>query len=129
MNYDGVFKRFKFFSDLTDSEASEWSFLIYDCMAELSEMLISDSDNEVNSRRINAAAAALANYRCKEILCSRGEYDGISAGDVTINEGGKSLEAAYKLYTDCLAKIADIVKDTEGGFVFERMSDICTQEQ
>lgn len=127
MEYDAVLNRFLLLTDIDRAEMSGLAPLICDAMAELSEMLLPNSETEENSRRITAAAAALAAYRYREIITARGDCDGIKAGDVTISSDGRSLEAAGKIYTDSLAKISDLVIDRD--FIFRGVKSGCMQEQ
>lgn len=127
MEYDAVLNRFLLLTDIDSIEMSGLAPLICDAMAELSEMLLPNTETEENSRRITAAAAALAAYRYREIITARGDCDGVKAGDVTISSGSRSLGAAEKIYTDSLAKISDLVKDQD--FIFRGVNSGCMQEQ
>ncbi len=126
MNYDRAFERFTLFSDMTAEEAAKWAYLVHDCAADISEMLIPDSDTEENSRRITTATASLALYKYRKLLCARGELSGIKAGDVTISSDNKSVETARMLYIEALAQISDIVKKDE--FVFGRTDSLCMKD-
>lgn len=127
MDYNMIFEKFTLLSDMPSDEASKFSTLINDSISQISAILLPDTDNEDNCRRLTAAAASWAYYRYKQIICSRGEYDGIKAGDVTVNPSDRSMEAARAIYLDSMAAIADITTDRD--FIFERVSAQCTQEQ
>lgn len=126
MNYDRAFERFTLFSDMSAEEAAKWSYLVNDCIAEISEMLIPDSDNEENSRRIITATASLALYRYRKLLCARGDLSGIKAGDVTVSIDNKSVETARQLYIEALSDISDIIKKDE--FIFGRTDSLCMKD-
>lgn len=126
MNFDEVFGTFKVLADISSEEASRWAYLVLSCIADISERLIPDFEEERYSRRLNEAAAALALYRYRKILCARGELSGIKAGDVTITDARGSVDSARELYIESLEKIADIV--TDNYFTFGRTDSLCTSE-
>lgn len=127
MEFDAVLSRFLFLTDIDSNEAFNCAPFIYDAMAEISEMLLPEAFTEESSRRITAAAAALAAYRYRVILTARGDCNGIKAGDVTISPNEKVLAAAKDIYIESLAKISDLVKDEE--FIFKGVATGCTKEQ
>lgn len=127
MEFDAVLNRFLFLTDIDGNEAYNCAPFIYDAMAEISEMLLPEAFNEESSRRITAAAAALAAYRYRLILTARGECNGIKAGDVTVNPDEKALKAAKDIYIEGLAKISDLIRDEE--FIFKGVISECTKEQ
>lgn len=126
MNFDEVFGTFTLLADLSSEEASHWAYLVVSCIADISERLIPDFEEEKYSRRLNAAAAALALYRYREILCARGELSGIKAGDVTITDARGSVDSARELYIESLDKISEIVTDNK--FTFGRTESLCISD-
>lgn len=119
MNYDKIFNGFMLFSALSGEEASEWAFLIYDCIDEFKSILKPQAYLSENSRRVTAAAAALANYRYRKILDSRGVLSGVRTSGLEIKNDERSLTAARDIYLERLAGISDLVLDRD--FLFERM--------
>lgn len=126
MNFDEVFGTFTVLADLSSEEASRWAYLVLSCIADISERLIPDFEEEKYSRRLNEAAAALTLYRYRKILSARGELSGIKAGDVTITDARGSVDSARELYIESLEKIADIV--TDNYFTFGRTDSLCTSD-
>lgn len=127
MEYDAVLNRFILLTDIDSIEAADLSYVINDAMEEISEMLLPDSETEESSRRITAAAAALAAYRFREIVTARGDCDGFKAGDVTISSGERSLAAARRIFEESLSRISDLVQDDY--FIFRGVSGKCMPEQ
>ena len=126
MEYSSIFDRFKSLAQLTDSEAEKWSYLIYDCMVEIRSMLLPECDVEKNCHRLTAVTAALAFYRYRCVLAARGnEPSSFKAGDVTIETDGSSLKSAYKMYSEELSAIGDILKIND--FIFGRTDSFCTE--
>ena len=126
LEYGSIFNRFKSLAGVTQSEAEEWSYLINDCMVEIRSMLLPECDIERNCHRLNAVTAALAFYRYRSILSARGEEPiSFKAGDVTIENDDGALKSAYKIYSEELAAIGDILRIND--FVFGRTDSLCTQ--
>ena len=102
MDFDKVLKKFICLSELDTEQADRWKYLVYESMFDISEILIPDYDSSRYRHRITSAAAALAFYRYRKILCARGELSGVKAGDLTVNADRASVEYAYSVYCDAL---------------------------
>ena len=109
MDFDKVYKKFITLSELDLEQADRWKYLVYESMFDISDILIPDYDSRRYRHRITTAAAALAFYRYKKILCARGELSGVKAGDLTVNEDRTSVDYAYSLYCDALLAIGDLI--------------------
>ena len=121
-----IFNRFKTLSSLSNTEAEKWSYVIEDCMVEINNMLLPDCDVEENSHRLTAVTAALALYRYRCILAAKDEQpSSFKAGDVAIELDGGAVKSAYRLYSEQLAAISDILKIND--FVFGRTDSLCTE--
>ncbi len=125
MEFSTIFDRFKSLSGLENSEAENWSYLVYDSMVEIRNMLIPECDLEENSRRLTAVTAVLAFYRYRCVLASRGEVKNFKAGELSIDAGDGGIEAARKLYRENLSGIEDILRTNQ--FVFGRTESLCTE--
>ncbi len=126
MNFDEVLAEFVRLVNPAQDEKDEYSGFVSDAVAELSDKLLQNAVTDKNSRRLTAAAAALAAYRYRLALTARGEFIGFKAGDVTISDGAQALAAAKSLYCERLEEIADLMADDY--FVFRRVNAECTQE-
>ena len=73
MEYDSIFDRFRILAELDNAEAENWSWLVYDAMVEIRNMLVPECDVEINCHRLTAVTAALAYYRYRRVAASRGE--------------------------------------------------------
>jgi len=120
-----IFDRFKSLSGLDNSEAENWSYLVYDCMVEIRNMLVPECDVEENFRRLTAVTAALAFYRYRCVLASRGEVKHFKAGEMSVDAGDGGIEAARNFYKEQLSGINDILRTNE--FVFGRTESLCTE--
>ncbi len=109
MDFDKVLKKFICLSELDTEQADRWKYLVYESMFDISEILIPDYDSSRYRHRITSAAAALAFYRYRKILCARGELSGVKAGDLTVNADRASVEYAYSVYCDALLNISDLI--------------------
>ena len=109
MDFDKVLKKFICLSELDTEQADRWKYLVYESMFDISEILIPDYDSSRYRYRITSAAAALAFYRYRKILCARGELSGVKAGDLTVNADRASVEYAYSVYCDALLNISDLI--------------------
>ncbi len=127
MNYDDVLKKFKFLSGLQKDEMSEWVPLLYDSMFDISSRISTDCSADAYSRQLSSAAAALANYKYRRILGSRGGDAQIKAGDVAITPDEGTVAKAYSIYVDSLESIADILVDDE--FYFKGVDGLYIPEQ
>ena len=126
LEYSSIFDRFKSLAELENSEAEKWSYLIYDCMVEIRNMLLPDCDIEKNCHRLTAVTAALVFYRYKTVLAARGtEPKSFKAGDVTLEIGDSAVKSAYMMYREELSGIGDILKIND--FVFGRTESLCTK--
>lgn len=121
-----IFDRFKQLADLEDTAAEKWTYLIYGCMVEIRNMLLPECDLELHCHRLTAVTAALAFYRYKSILAARGKQpSSFKAGDVTVNIGDGGVNAAYRMYSEELSGIGDILKSND--FIFGRTDTLCTE--
>ncbi len=125
MDFGSVFNRFSRLADLPSDEAAKWTYLVHDCIFEVSEMIVIPDADERDCRRITAVTAALAFYRYRKILFARGELSGFKAGDLTVEIDKSSVDEAYGLYCDELRKAGDILKTDD--FVFGRTEELCTE--
>ncbi len=113
MEFDMVFRKFTSMAELDGEQANRWKHLVYESMADISDIIIPDYDSRRYRRRVASAAAALAFYRYMKLLCAKGEMSGIKAGDLTVNESKASLDNAYSIYCDALLDIGDLIMTDE----------------
>ncbi len=126
MIFDKVFERFCRLADLSRDEAAKWTYLVHDCIFEISEnVLIPDFEDERICHRLTAVTAALAFYKYTRINSARGDISGFKAGDLTVNIDGSAVCGAFDLYCEELAKISDIIKNKD--FIFGRTDSFCTE--
>ncbi len=125
MEYDSIFDRFRILAELDNAEAENWSWLVYDAMVEIRNMLVPECDVEINCHRLTAVTAALAYYRYRRVAASRGEPSSFKAGDVTLNLDNGSVENAFRIYSELLEGMGDILKMND--FVFGGTESLCTK--
>ena len=113
MDFDTVFKKFVALCEFDGEQADRWKYLVYESMERISDIIIPDYDSSNYRHRVTAAAAALAFYRYRKLLCARGELSGIKAGDLTVNGDKTSVDYAYSVYCDAIMAINDLIIDDE----------------
>ena len=113
MNFDTVFKKFTAMAELDGEQANRWKYLVYESIADIKDIIIPDYDSRRYRHRVTTAAAALAFYRYRKLICANGELTGIKAGDLTVNDNKASLDQAYSIYCDALMAIGDLIMTDE----------------
>ena len=109
MEFDIVFKKFVTMAELDSEQADRWKHLAYESMVDINDIITPDYHSGRYRRRVESAAAALAFYRYKQILCANGETSGLKAGDLTVYDSKESLAHAYSIYCDALLDISDLI--------------------
>lgn len=114
-----MLKRFSIISGLTLLEAADFEEIVKWACSEIKRKIRNNIDEQSESARLNAAAAALAFYKYTLYKSSRDEADSFSAGDVSIKCSGKNiLDRAYKIFEQEKANASDLLIDDE--FLFSR---------
>lgn len=114
-----MLKRFSIISGLTLLEAADFEEIVKWACSEIKRKIRKNIDEQSESARLNAAAAALAFYKYTLYKSSRYEADSFSAGDVSIKCSGKNtLDRAYKIFEQEKANASDLLIDDE--FLFSR---------
>ena len=120
MKTEDVLERFAIIASLTDSVSSKWSFIVEDAVAEIKSKLKSDIDENINGRRLTAAAAALSFYKYTLYKAASDELESFSAGDISIKSNcQKSIEIAFSVWNEAKKSILDLLNDDE--FYFEQV--------
>ncbi len=120
MDLHEIIKKFSIITGLSDEEVSPWTSICEDACLEIRKNLREDADEESNSRRLNAAAAALAFYRYVLYCSSGGGVESFTTGEIRVKTDAQtSVKIAYTAWIDAKRSIADILKDED--FMFERI--------
>lgn len=118
MSFEEVYRLFLVYTDLSENEASLYSALCTNAIAQVREELKSESSEQENGRRLNSAAAALAYYNYALIQSGRNTAESFKAGDITITESGVDLKSARELWENEKKEIAHLICDNS--FEFKR---------
>lgn len=120
MNLQSVIERFSIVAKLSIEETSPWIDLCKDSTEEIERNLKSDVDIELNSRRLESAAAALSFYKYTLYRASASGMESFSAGELKIkNDCNSSVRIASTIWREAKKSISDLLKDTD--FAFERI--------
>ncbi len=115
-----IIKRFSIISGLSSDEIAPWTSLCEDACMEIRKNLRENVVEEDHSRRLNAAAAALAFYRYILYRCSGGGMEAFTAGEIRIKTDSKvTAKMAYNIWMDAKRSVSDLLQDNE--FMFERI--------
>ena len=114
MNTTTVKILFKLFSGVDVITSTEYLPIVEISVAETERMMKQDADD--SDIRLCYLAAALANYRYRQILCAQDRTEVTYAGKMSRTDHDISLEYAEKLFRDYLHLCEDIIKPTD--FVF-----------
>ena len=118
MNLQNIVKRFSIIANLSFEEAFPWTEICEDAANEIRIHLKSGVDESEHSRRLDAAAAALAFYRYIIYRASGGGMESFTAGEIRIKADAKtSVKVALSVWKDAKHSIADLLNDDE--FMFE----------
>ncbi|NLJ30344.1 MAG: hypothetical protein GX424_01860 [Clostridiales bacterium] len=111
-----VLERFAMMAGLSGEEAAKYGVLCEDAMEQTTRRA-ADTDAEAD-KPLCAAAAALALYRWA-LVRAAAEPQEFAAGDVKIDLGGVSPEAAKKVWEQAEAAAAPYLRDDD--FLFRRI--------
>ena len=116
-----IIKRFSIIFGLSSDEIAPWTSICEDACIEIRKNLRENVVEEDHSRRLNAAAAALAFYRYILYSTSNsGGAESFAAGELRIKtDTSRMINNAKKVWQDAKRSIADILKDEN--FMFERI--------
>lgn len=120
MNILAVLERFSIVANLTIENISPWIQLCKDSIEEIEKNLKSNADLEINSRRLESAAAALSFYKYTLYRASSSGMESFTAGELKIkNNYDSSVKMAYTIWKEAKNSIADLLLDND--FTFERI--------
>ncbi|MDR1628267.1 MAG: hypothetical protein LBR79_05785 [Oscillospiraceae bacterium] len=123
MNIQEVLERFSIIAGLKTDQAAPWAALCSESIEEITSHVKEGIDTESNSRRLGAAAAALAFYKYALYRASSGGLESFKAGDVSVKSDTKaSLQIAFAVWRDARSSVSDLLNDEE--FVFERIGSV-----
>ncbi len=120
MNLQDVLIKFALIADLTLEEAAPLSPICSDAVDEITVKIKDGVDNEINSRRLTAAAAALSFYKYSLYRASGAGMGGFTAGDIKVeSQSDASVKSALSVWAEAKDSIADLLADKD--FVFRRV--------
>lgn len=120
MNIQAVLERFSIVANLPIENISPWLQLCKDSTEEIEKNLKSNVDLEINSRRLESAAAALSFYKYTLYRASSSGMESFTAGELKIkNNYDSSVKIAHTIWKEAKNSIADLLLDND--FAFERI--------
>ncbi len=118
MNLQNIVKRFAIIANISFEEAFPWTEICEEAADEIRTHLKSNISENDHSRRLDAAAAALAFYRYVLYRASGGGMESFTAGEIRIKTDAKtSVKMALAVWKDAKHSIADLLNDDD--FMFE----------
>ncbi len=118
MELQEIIKRFAILANVSDNEPFPWNSLCEDAGEDIKRHLRDDVVESEHSRRLCAAAAALAFYRHTLYMASCGGMESFTAGEIKIKADPKnSSKIALNVWKDAKNSISDLLKDEN--FVFQ----------
>ena len=115
-----VLDRFALIANLSADEVTPWIEICEDSISEIESNLRENIDQELNSRRLEAAAAGLSFYKSSLYRSSWAGMESFSAGELRIKtNSSENVKRAYKVWQEAKNSIYDLLKDNN--FVFERI--------
>ena len=115
-----VLDRFALIANLSADEVTPWIETCEDSISEIESNLRENIDQELNSRRLEAAAAGLSFYKYSLYRASGAGMESFSAGELRIKtNSSENVKIAYKAWQEAKNSIYDLLKDNN--FVFERI--------
>ena len=124
MNIENVTERFLSLAGLSQEAAAEWSELVQDAFENIRLRVRSECDTQENARSLEAAAAALAFYNYKALICARGSVSSFKAGEVSV-QTDTGVKEAYAFFLRSLEPCVKLFCDDD--FVFGRTDALCTE--
>ncbi len=120
MDLQEILERFSIITNLSMDEVSPWIPLCEDASQEIERNLKEGANTGENSRRLNAAVAALAFYRYVLYRASGGGMESFTAGELRIRTNSQvNVKIAYEVWMGAKSAIADLLVDDN--FMFERI--------
>lgn len=118
MELQNIVKRFSIIANISFKEAFPWTGICEEAADEIRAHLKSSVNESDHSRRLSAAAAALAFYRYVLYRASGGGMQSFTAGEIRIKADAKtSVKMALAVWKDAKHAIADLLNDDD--FMFE----------
>lgn len=120
MDLQEVLDRFGLIANLSSDEVAPWEPICEDSILEIESHLKENIDQEANSRRLEAAAAALSFYKYSLYRASGSGMESFTAGELRIKTNStESVKIAYKVWQEAKSSICDLLIDEN--FIFERI--------
>lgn len=120
MDLQEILERFSLISGLTPEEVSPFTLILEESKNEIESKILDGVDKTAESRRLNAAAAALGFYKYILYKASRSGMESFSAGDITIKKSDiTAVNLARSVWNEAKCAVSDILKDDD--FLFEQI--------
>lgn len=120
MNPQDILDRLALMAGLSDEEAAALLPLCGEAAADLRRALRPGVNEQTQSGRLTAAAAALAYYRYTLFRAPGGGWESFTAGDISVRQDGKTAVLLTKqVWLDAQSAVADLLEDD--GFCFRQV--------